>query len=107
MFSSYTCKCEPEWTGKNCEQPIGECGGDYTDAVGSISYPGSGNTYPKNAKCAWTIVTTPGSIVQLTFTVFDIEPKVGQTCHDHVDIYDNVFSQNPVLIGTYCGKEPC
>ena len=95
--NGYTCNCQPEWTGKSCEQPIGECGGSFTDAIGSLAYPGGGNTYPKNAKCTWTILAAPGSIIQLTFTKFDLEAKIGQTCHDRVDVFDGVSGKHSFL----------
>ena len=104
--TDYECKCTSDWTGVNCEQPLGECGGELASSNGTLAYPGGGNLYPNNAKCSWIILVNEGLVVNLQFTQFDLEKKSGQTCHDKLEIYDGVTTvQKPPLLGTYCGTD--
>ena len=100
----FTCKCTDEFTGFTCEQPIGLCGGELTGETGTVSYPGSGNLYPNNAKCAWTIVGEEGQVIELTFTLFDLEPKVGSTCHDKLEVFDYLALEKPRELFSGCGN---
>ena len=99
-----TCLCTPDYTGTMCEQEIGLCGGEQSGEKGSVTYPGSGNMYPNNAKCAWTVVGKMGNVIEVTFTMFDLESKTGSTCHDKLEVLDHLELATPTSLFTGCGK---
>lgn len=49
------------------------CGGTYSEPEGSFSSPSYPNAYPANKECVYTINQSPGSVVTLSFTAFDLE----------------------------------
>ncbi|MBC7524042.1 MAG: gliding motility-associated C-terminal domain-containing protein, partial [Flavobacterium sp.] len=67
------------------------CGGTFTD-------PGGANAnYANNANVTTTITPTPGQLVTITFTQFDLESNF-----DFLKIYDGCDVNAP-LLGTYTG----
>lgn len=65
---------------------------------------GSGNEkYQSNKYCTWHIQTTPGRLIKLYFTEFDLEAGSGSTFYDYVAVYDGA-SAIGTLLGKYAGR---
>lgn len=78
------------------------CGGNYTSAQGTITSPGYPNSYPLNAECIWTLNTSPGNRISLSFSEFDIESS--ENCDlDYLEIRED--SGIGKLISVSCGKD--
>jgi len=43
------------------------CGGDFTAEHGSFSSPSFPDGYPNDVECVWTITSSPGNRVMLSF----------------------------------------
>lgn len=72
----------------------------------TIAPPSSDSGYAHSAKCKWIIIAPPGSLVQLSFTSFDLE-MTARCPYDHISIYDNIVTNetNVKPIGRFCGTE--
>ncbi|XP_048047210.1 deleted in malignant brain tumors 1 protein-like isoform X2 [Megalobrama amblycephala] len=68
------------------------CGDYLTDWMGEFSSPRYPNSYPDNARCTWTIHSTGGTTVLLTFTDVYLE-----TCCDYIRVYDGPSTHSPLL----------
>ncbi|CAH1250091.1 CHRNB3 [Branchiostoma lanceolatum] len=73
-----------------------------TGSNGTFTSPMYPSPYPLSHVCRWEITVAPGKIVQLTFTVLDVEAGKG-FCYDSVEVYGGTLQQG-YLIGTYCGS---
>lgn len=73
------------------------CGDTFLDSGGTANY------YP-NEDVSWTICTSVGNVVQLTFSSFDVESGGPSGCYDKLRVYDG-NSVNSTLLGTYCGDD--
>ncbi|XP_022107899.1 cubilin-like isoform X2 [Acanthaster planci] len=74
------------------------CGGDITATDGAFSSPGYPANYPVDTECVWTIQSSPGNQVQVSFSVFNLE----SICiHDYLEA--RVGNENGTLIGRFCG----
>ncbi|XP_006820815.1 bone morphogenetic protein 1 homolog [Saccoglossus kowalevskii] len=63
----------------------------------STGYP---YKYSPNQQCKYNVASPQGTILQINFKTFDIEPST--SCHfDYVAVYDGNSSSDP-LIGKYC-----
>ena len=101
----YTCHCDQSWTGTTCSQAIEECGGRFSDPIGSIRFPMNGGEYPHGRSCAWQITTTPGHVLNITFSAFHLEHS-GDSCpFDFVQINDGPDASSNTL-GRWCGQDP-
>ncbi|ROJ78920.1 Deleted in malignant brain tumors 1 protein [Anabarilius grahami] len=60
--------------------------------MGEFFSPRYPNSYPNNARCTWTIHSTGGTTVLLTFTDVYLE-----TCCDYIRVYDGPSTLYPLL----------
>uniref|UniRef100_A0A4W4F6Q8 Cubilin n=1 Tax=Electrophorus electricus TaxID=8005 RepID=A0A4W4F6Q8_ELEEL len=79
------------------------CGDTLIDPSGSFTSPGHPTSYPHGANCSWHIAVTPGNIIRLSFTSFNLEYHTN-CIHDYVEVYDNGTAQTGNLLGRYCGR---
>ncbi|XP_052697133.1 cubilin-like isoform X2 [Crassostrea angulata] len=79
------------------------CGGTYSEPEGSFSSPSYPNAYPANKECVYTINQSPGSVVTLSFTAFDLEGSTN-CIYDYLTVYDGGSVQSP-LLGRFCGAQ--
>lgn len=83
------------------------CGGIIKKANLTITPPKNGDTYETNANCKWILIAPPGHLIQLTFTLFDMEDH-NDCRYDYVAIYDSVLNQETAdshPISKSCGNE--
>nr|CAD7455080.1 unnamed protein product [Timema tahoe] len=83
------------------------CGGIYKLSSGTIQTPAHPDTYPPGTECRWVISTSPGKVIQLTFTTFNLEDgSYSIDCpFDSVTIYDNSSIPNTGgIMGKFCGN---
>nr|CAD7261777.1 unnamed protein product [Timema shepardi] len=83
------------------------CGGIYKSSSGTIQTPAHPEVYPPGTECQWVISTSPGNVIQLTFTTFNLEGSSFSTdCpFDSVTVYDNSSLPNTGgLMGKFCGN---
>lgn len=86
------------------------CGGIVKNPNIKISPPtsdngGHGTNYGLNKNCKWIIVAPPNSLVELSFTSFDLE-DIDDCFADYVEIYDGIVVDRDNAgkpIGKYCG----
>lgn len=83
--------------------PLNEaCGGIFTSEEGTIASPNYPRSYPIGANCEWTLSTSPGNNVYITFEQFDLEYSEG--CNeDYLEIRQDFGGGT--LLGVYCGTE--
>ncbi|KAG2458577.1 CUBN protein, partial [Polypterus senegalus] len=79
------------------------CGDVLTADQGTITSPGHPTSYPHGANCTWLISVTPGNIIRLTFTSFNIEFHYNCN-YDYVEVYDNGTVSTGNKLGRYCGR---
>lgn len=78
------------------------CGGDLQALQGSFTSPEYPNSYPNDIECVWTIKSSPGSKVMVTFSFFNIQQS--DHCNrDYVEIRETNLAGR--LLGRYCGNE--
>ena len=74
--------------------------------IQSLDADGDGN-YEPELNCQWIVAGTPGKVLQLTFTQFNVEREANQTtisCWDYVEVRDGSSPFSP-LIGHFCGTQ--
>ncbi|XP_050407117.2 cubilin, partial [Patella vulgata] len=77
------------------------CGGVFTAQSGSFTSPSYPNSYPAATECVWTIQSSPGNSILISFSVFNIESS--PSCvSDYVEIRQ--VNAAGSLIGRYCGS---
>ncbi|XP_061094184.1 cubilin [Conger conger] len=85
------------------ESTEGGCGDTLSAASGSFTSPGHPTDYPHGANCTWFISVTPGNIIRLSFTSFNLE--FHHECrYDYVEVYDNGTAATGTKLGRYCGR---
>ncbi|XP_032520799.2 cubilin homolog [Danaus plexippus] len=78
------------------------CGAELTSEEGSVASPNYPLSYPTNADCEWTLSTSPGNKVYITFETFDL--VYSENCNeDYLEIREN--NGGGELLAVYCGKE--
>ncbi|XP_059179030.1 cubilin-like isoform X2 [Physella acuta] len=80
------------------------CGGTLNRNSGIIRSPVQANVYPHGINCTWYIMVDQGHIVRLEFHTFSFEHGYN-TCHDYIEIYDNITATGPSL-GRFCRERP-
>uniref|UniRef100_A0A3P8SX64 Cubilin n=1 Tax=Amphiprion percula TaxID=161767 RepID=A0A3P8SX64_AMPPE len=76
------------------------CGGDLVMESGAFNSPNYPDPYPANVECVWTITSSPGNRVQLSFIVFHLQGDSGCQ-NDYLEIREGT-STGP-LVGRFCG----
>ena len=79
------------------------CGGIMTATKGSIQSSSKDGFYNSNTNCTWKIQLTPGVVIKLNFSRFDLEQSSNCT-KDYVLIKNGISVDSPV-IGRYCGSQ--
>uniref|UniRef100_A0A3B5AXX3 Cubilin n=1 Tax=Stegastes partitus TaxID=144197 RepID=A0A3B5AXX3_9TELE len=78
---------------------ISGCGGDLVMESGAFNSPNYPDPYPPNVECVWTITSSPGNRVQLSFIVFHLQGDSG--CQkDYLEIREG--SSTGPLVGRFC-----
>ncbi|CAH1785948.1 unnamed protein product, partial [Owenia fusiformis] len=76
------------------------CGDSLVGDSGLLQYPVPFG-YQNDEICIWTITVSTGKTIQVSFSVFDLEPD--QDCYfDFLQIYDGPSETSP-YIGRFCG----
>lgn len=77
------------------------CGGDLVMESGAFNSPNYPDAYPPNVECVWTIRSSPGNRLQLSFIVFHLQGE--PSCqNDYLEIREG-NSTGP-LVGRFCGN---
>ncbi|XP_072020163.1 LOW QUALITY PROTEIN: cubilin-like [Amphiura filiformis] len=79
---------------------ISSCGGALTSMSGAFASPGYPDSYPTDTECVWTIPSSPGNRVQVTFSAFALQDSPGCTA-DYLEIRQG--NSTGALIGRFCG----
>ncbi|OWK59671.1 Cubilin, partial [Lonchura striata] len=77
------------------------CGGTFHMDRGAFNSPGYPEPYPLNSECVWTILSSPGNRLQLSFIAFQLEESSGCT-KDYLEIREG--SDTGTLTGRFCGS---
>ncbi|XP_033110748.1 cubilin-like [Anneissia japonica] len=77
------------------------CGGDYTALSGAFNSPSYPNSYPLSTECIWTIQSSHGIGVQVSFSLFDLESSTNCQ-NDYIEFRDS--DETGPLIGRFCGN---
>ncbi|XP_071062991.1 LOW QUALITY PROTEIN: cubilin [Pseudochaenichthys georgianus] len=80
------------------------CGGTLATASGGLSSPNFPLPYHPNAECYWSIRTSEGSKLQLSFSDFHLESSTACS-YDYLAVYDGNSSTSPEL-ARLCGSQP-
>ena len=79
-----------------------ECGNQIIQSeTGQLTSPNYPSNYPDDANCIWTIHTTKGKHLVLTFSDFKLENQNGECLYDYLKVLDSDDSE----IGSYCGNK--
>ncbi|KAM5235406.1 cubilin [Ctenodactylus gundi] len=77
------------------------CGGSFHMVEGIFDSPGYPDVYPPSVECIWSIVSSPGNQIQLSFISFQLEDS--QNCsRDFVEVREGNATGH--LVGRYCGN---
>ena len=78
------------------------CGGSLISATGDIISPNYPEPYGKSALCTWNIVVAAGSVVQIVFVDFEMEPH--NSCRfDYLEVAEG-NEANRKNIKRFCGN---
>ncbi|KAI1888819.1 hypothetical protein AGOR_G00172680 [Albula goreensis] len=77
------------------------CGGDLHMESGAFNSPNYPDAYPPNIECVWTMTSSPGNRLQLSFIMFQLQPSSGCN-NDFLEIREG-NSTGP-LVGRFCGS---
>nr|XP_046250802.1 inactive serine protease PAMR1 [Scatophagus argus] len=91
----YCTDCRQGWSGGDCKT----CGGVIQRAQGHIAL----ESYPTNARCAWTVQVERDSNIDLRFSLLSLESD--HNCrYDYVEVRDG-YSLSAPVIGRFCGDQ--
>lgn len=77
------------------------CGGDMVMETGAFNSPNYPDPYPPNTECVWTIRSSPGNHLQLSFVMFHLQDAPGCS-NDYLEIREG--SSTGHLVGRFCGS---
>ncbi|CAK8682879.1 unnamed protein product [Clavelina lepadiformis] len=83
---------------------IDGCGDTLTAPSGTITSPNYPNNYDDNRECIWKIITSPGTSVQLTVTVFDVEHH-SQCDYDVLEVYNGLAVDSSYMLAQLCNTQ--
>ncbi|KAI4871253.1 hypothetical protein NFI96_019773 [Prochilodus magdalenae] len=76
------------------------CGGNLHMESGAFNSPNYPAAYPPNIECVWTIISSPGNRLQLSFIQFELQQST--SCDkDYLEIREG--SSTGALVGRFCG----
>ncbi|RVE59186.1 hypothetical protein OJAV_G00201620 [Oryzias javanicus] len=77
------------------------CGGEMVMQSGAFNSPNYPDAYPPNLECVWTIRSSPGNRVQLSFITFHLQGD--SSCNnDYLEIREG--NSTGALVGRFCGS---
>ncbi|CAG5895667.1 unnamed protein product [Menidia menidia] len=77
------------------------CGGDLVMQNGVFNSPNYPDAYPPNMECVWTIRSSPGNRLQLSFIMFNLQGD--SSCqNDYLEIREG--NSTGSLVGLFCGN---
>ncbi|XP_071826204.1 cubilin-like isoform X2 [Apostichopus japonicus] len=76
------------------------CGGDYNAVSGTFTSPGYPDSYSQGTECVWRFTTVPGSRLQVSFLIFDIEASANCST-DFLEFRET--DQNGAVLNRFCG----
>ncbi|KAM4534255.1 cubilin [Odontesthes bonariensis] len=77
------------------------CGGDLVMQNGAFDSPNYPDAYPPNMECVWTIRSSPGNRLQLSFIIFNLQGD-SDCQNDYLEIREG--SSTGPLVGLFCGN---
>ncbi|XP_028288640.1 cubilin [Parambassis ranga] len=77
------------------------CGGDLVMETGAFNSPNFPDAYPPNVECVWTVRSSPGNRLQLSFIMFHLQGSLNCQ-NDYLEIREG-NSTGPV-VGRFCGN---
>uniref|UniRef100_A0A4W6F2P1 Cubilin n=1 Tax=Lates calcarifer TaxID=8187 RepID=A0A4W6F2P1_LATCA len=77
------------------------CGGDLVMESGAFNSPNYPDAYPPNVECVWTIRSSPGNRLQLSFIFFHLQGNAGCQ-NDYLEIREG--NSTGSLVGRFCGN---
>ncbi|NWR90257.1 CUBN protein, partial [Furnarius figulus] len=80
---------------------LSACGGTFHMDRGAFNSPGYPEPYPLNSECVWTILSSPGNRLQLSFIAFQMEFSHDCT-KDYLEIREG--NDTGMLAGRFCGN---
>ncbi|XP_065114614.1 cubilin [Paramisgurnus dabryanus] len=76
------------------------CGGHLFMESGAFNSPNYPDVYPPNAECVWTITSSPGNRLQLSFIMFQLQQST-DCSNDYLEIREG--HSTGTLVGRFCG----
>ncbi|CAB1340813.1 unnamed protein product [Coregonus sp. 'balchen'] len=76
------------------------CGGDLIMETGAFNSPNYPDAYPPNVECVWTITSSPGNRLQLSFIMFQLQQS-SDCNNDYLEIREG--NSTGALVGRFCG----
>ncbi|XP_069007315.1 cubilin [Embiotoca jacksoni] len=76
------------------------CGGDLVMESGAFNSPNYPAAYPPNVECVWTIRSSPGNRVQLSFITFHLQGHA-DCQNDYLEVREGNSTGH--LVGRFCG----
>ncbi|MCJ8728547.1 hypothetical protein PDJAM_G00005700 [Pangasius djambal] len=77
------------------------CGGNLHMESGAFNSPNYPDAYPPNIECVWTIISSPGNRLQLSFILFELQQSQGCN-NDYLEIREG--NSTGTLVGRFCGN---
>uniref|UniRef100_A0A669EKT9 Cubilin n=1 Tax=Oreochromis niloticus TaxID=8128 RepID=A0A669EKT9_ORENI len=77
------------------------CGGDLVMETGAFNSPNYPDAYPPNVECVWTIRSSPGNRIQLSFITFQLQGD-SDCQNDYLEIREG--NATGPLVDRFCGN---
>ncbi|XP_053569959.1 cubilin [Bombina bombina] len=77
------------------------CGGTLHMETGAFNSPGYPEDYPANIECVWSILSSPGNRLLLSFITFSLQES-SNCSHDYLEIRED--NETGALKGRFCGN---
>ncbi|XP_060950209.1 cubilin [Limanda limanda] len=77
------------------------CGGDLVMESGAFNSPNYPDAYPPNVECVWTIKSSPGNRLQLSFIIFHLQGD-SDCNNDYLEIREG--NSTGSVVGRFCGN---
>ncbi|XP_017555843.2 cubilin [Pygocentrus nattereri] len=77
------------------------CGGNLHMESGAFNSPNYPDAYPPNIECVWTIISSPGNRLQLSFILLELQQSTDCN-NDYLEIREG--NSTGTLVGRFCGN---